>query len=128
GSARGTRTSPAAKRCCAASVHSVWPNDVYGGRTTTVSTFVSVSPAAARTPSTAAAATSGGPRLSHSALAESLSDSVIAFSTSVSRPSARAAIASGTLIVDQAAPLVRVPAGVTAPPAEKTAPLLPPSS
>ena len=106
---------------CAASDHSVWPNGVKPARRTCVSTLVAVSPAEARTSSTAAAAASGGPRRSHRASEASLSETISAASISSSSrsPGLRAATASasGTLIVDQATPPRIVPSSSTDRPA-----------
>ena len=112
----GSSGNAAISCTCAASDHWVCPNGVKPWRTIRVSTLVDVSPAAARTRSTAAAATSGEPRLAHRASADALSETVSASTISarsrlVGRTSAPASTASaiGTLIVDQATPLRSVP-------------------
>ncbi len=93
--------------------HVVWPNAVNSGLTFCDSTVVGA-PDSARTASTFFAAAVGSPRPCQIDSAASLSDCVIAARIasvaaggSVSR---RPAIASGTLIVDHAVPVLQSPA------------------
>jgi hypothetical protein len=102
----GTHASLLAKRACESTLHTVWPNEEKGGRTSVLSVRTSGDPYAASTRSTAAAASSGDPSAVQSASAAALSLRVIAAPMSRHVSSlgflAAAAMASGTLIVDQA--------------------------
>jgi hypothetical protein len=97
---------------CASIGQSVWPNAVNSGRMRWDWTIVAVSPPSRRTASTARAASAGFPNSDHKPSAAVLSDCAIAGNTNASAclgALRSAAIANGTLIVDQAGPDVQVP-------------------
>src|SRR5271163_1283338 len=103
----GITDSCAAKVACRSRVHRVWPNAVKPRRSRRDSTMVLASPDSLIMASTCRAASAGSPSWDHNCSDAGLSDSVIALTTRswASRLSWRnAAMAKGTLIVDQATP------------------------